>query len=105
MNISIRHGDVHLIPDVLPKTAVKIKKTKSFIVAHGESGHFHTIKTKTSIEVFEDNGVRYFVVPVGDPAILDHEEHQTQEVPTGTWRQGQEIEFDPMGEEIKRVED
>lgn len=106
MNKSIRHGDVHLIPCDLPKDAKKINNSKKIVLAEGETtGHKHVLTLNRELEIYEAEGVRYVVVPIGEPALLTHEEHAPIEVPTGTYKQGQEIEFDPFEEELKKVLD
>lgn len=106
MKNSIRHGDIHLLPCVaLPINAQKLLRAKTFVLSHGESGNTHTLTLDREFDIYEAEGVRYVVVPVGDPALLTHQEHDDQDVPAGVYRQGQEIEFDPFLDHVRSVAD
>lgn len=52
-----RQGDVAFIPvDEIPSTAVEAKtESGSYIVAHSETGHHHTIVKDRNVEFFEDS--------------------------------------------------
>jgi len=60
----IRHGEVILKPiDSLPKEAKLEKETKSYIVAHSETGHHHVLESLENFKVFSWNGETYLEVP------------------------------------------
>jgi len=103
-----RHGDLRIKQiDKLPLG--KKSKVKSFVLAHGESGHRHLLQVIggdgyiVMLEPQKDNPKRYFEVE--GPTRLTHEEHNTITIQPGIYEVENEQEFDYFTEEIKRVID
>lgn len=114
MNVKpFRHGDVDGIPiQSIPSDA---NPSENKTVMYGEqSGHHHTFNgqvlvyepTKpTFLEVEgEQRQVQKYVQVLGK-AELTHQEHATKEIPEGTYAILQELEFDPLEQQIRRVKD
>lgn len=60
----IRHGEVILKPESLPKGAVLTEQTKKYIVAHSETGHHHVLEsTLKDIKIYTFNGDKYVEIP------------------------------------------
>ena len=94
---NIRQGDVAI--KGIDKLPTNLKKIKGNVVAHGESGHFHTLvkdKPETLIELFEDtNGQKYIKIK-GGTATLTHQEHKPIQFGEGVFVMGKEREFDTL---------
>ena len=99
-----RHGDLCIKPiKEIPKTA---KKLNTLTLALGEAtGHHHTLvkERENLIEVFEDEGGKYF--KVGQPTPLIHQEHKTITIEKGIYFIEIEQERDPFTEQINKVKD
>lgn len=108
-----RHGDVDGISiKSIPKDA-KPLETKT--VMYGEqSGHHHTFNGQvlvyepskpTFIEVEGEQRQVQKYVQVEGKAQLTHQEHTTKTIPEGSYAILQELEFDPLEQQIRRVMD
>lgn len=74
------------------------------VLAEGEvTGHAHRARAKTA-KVFEDeSGRRELHAPHG--TAVDHEEHNTIQVPAGQYDRLIVQEYDPFAEEVREVRD
>ena len=82
-----------------------MKRKKNNHLAEGEmTGHFHAATGDVEVfeEVFEDSSLQ-LNAPLGSE--VTHQEHKTIELPAGTYRTGQVLEYDPAEEEAKEVRD
>jgi len=99
----IRQGDVLLIPiKAIPTDAQAVARDRGrVILAYGEvTGHAHAIMEPTVTKLA--HGIaEYLDAPQG--ATLLHEEHETIEVPAGTYCIVHQREYTP--EQIRRVAD
>jgi len=71
-----RHGEVILKPTELPKGVKQIKKTKSYIAGHSESGHHHVLTAESPFKVYELDGKTYLDIPA--KAELTHQKQGTE---------------------------
>lgn len=108
-----RHGDVDGIRiGSIPEDANPLQ-TKT--VMYGEqSGHHHTFSgqvlvyepTKpTFLEVDGEQRQVQKYVQVSGKAQISHQEHATKIIPEGSYAILQELEFDPLEQQIRRVMD
>lgn len=109
-----RHGDVDGIPiQSIPSDAKPSENNKT--VMYGEqSGHHHTFNGQvlvyepTKPDFIEVDGeqrqVQKYVQVLGK-AELTHQEHATIEITEGMYAILQELEFDPLEQQIRRVQD
>lgn len=111
--MNFRHGDVDGIRiEEIPKD-VKPLQTKT--VMYGEqSGHHHTFSGQvlvyepskpTFIEIDGEKRQVQKYVQVQGKAQLSHQEHATKVIPEGSYAILQELEFDPLEQQIRRVQD
>ena len=98
VRIPSRHGDLILRPiDKMPPTA---RYSGDLVLQRGETtGHAH--KLQGSVQVFEDNEVKYFEASATTQLI--HEEHHMIDLPAGVYRLEHEREFDPFSELAERT--
>ena len=80
-----------------------MKKSKTTIIGHGESGHTHLANGK-NVSVFEENN-EPAEVEAPEGMEITHEEHKAIEIPAGTYRVGGVLEFDPAEQEARQVRD
>ena len=96
-----RQGDVFIVavnsvPDNLER------ETGPIILANGEqTGHAHRVKHRRARMFKSADGVRYLRLPA--PATVDHEEHDTIELPAGDYQIIRQREYSP--EAIRNVAD
>jgi hypothetical protein len=95
-----RHGDVLIattrqIPEgVYPQ--------KGNVLARGElTGHSHRFEPSRNADLFSDGAVLY--LEVREPVNLRHEEHDSIEIPPGTYRVWRQREYAP--EAVRTVVD
>jgi hypothetical protein len=102
-----RQGDVLIVPvKKLPEKLEKVKRENGrVILAHGEvTGHAHAIKDQRAALFRDPKLAAIFMHVSGDaPVALEHDEHDTIEVPPGNYQVIRQREYSP--EEIRRVED
>ena len=104
-----RHGDI-LLKEIseLPKTAKEKQKSKSYVLALGETtGHKHVITTErpdTLVEIFTDTDGKSYL-RIGAQSKLTHEEHHTITVLPGIYEVGHEQEYDPFERATRQVVD
>lgn len=67
----VRHGEVILKEDSLPKNAELVKTVNKYIVAHSETGHHHILESIDKYEVYTSNGDTY--IKLGTVGTLFHE--------------------------------
>jgi len=81
---AFRQGDILFIEtDAVPATA---KPKNSLVIAEGEvSGHNHQFVDATAVKVFTTANDWQQYAEVTKPAVLHHEEHQSYEIPVGTY--------------------
>ena len=112
--LPVRHGDLSFHPiDKLPEGAKFIGKVDAHTAGLGETtGHKHVVKSDTKFDVYEiedkqANGeiIKRWAYLLEAPAVIEHEEHRTIELPAGIYEQKQEIEEDPFTEETHQVID
>lgn len=108
-----RHGDVDGIAiDSIPKDA---KPVQTKTVMYGEqSGHHHTFSGQvlvyepanpTFIKVQGEQRQVQKYVQISGQAQLTHQEHKTKIIPEGSYAILQELEYDPLEQQIRRVQD
>jgi hypothetical protein len=102
-----RQGDVLIIPvGDIPKRLEKVAREGGrLILAHGEmTGHAHAIKDQRAALFRDPKLAAIFMDVSGDaPVALEHDEHDTIQVPPGKYEVRRQREYHP--EEIRRVED
>jgi hypothetical protein len=104
-----RHGDVDIVCVAsLPKDAVKISSVATYTAAEGEiTGHSHKVdvlRRGAKLEVWEQGGMRFLIVPSGG-ATITHQEHHEQTINPGIYKISIETEYDPFTQELKQVRD
>lgn len=98
----MRHGDLLIIRfDYL--CMVKIdNKRKTNIVEHGEAtGHAHAIHGNTDIH----NIGTGTALTVLKPSTLEHEEHNTINLPEGQYIVNRQVQYNPFTEVLENVQD
>lgn len=102
-----RQGDILIIPVAsLPKQLKSVPREAGRIVlAHGEvTGHAHAIADKRASLFADPELAKIFLQVSGDaPVALDHDEHDTIELPPGNYRVIRQREYSP--EAIRNVAD
>ena len=102
-----RQGDVLIVPvKSIPKTAELVARDSGRIVlAHGEvTGHAHAIKDNRAALFRDPKLAAIFMHISGDtPVALEHDEHDTIELPPGNYRVIRQVEYTP--EAIRNVAD
>lgn len=106
--LAVQHGEVYLQPvDRLPEG--NLKKEKSFIVGHSETGHHHVLESKVDFEVMAGDEKHDLYVRLFEPAELVHKKsfdiHETKVIVPGDYAVYQKTEFDPFAKVIRRVFD
>lgn len=81
-----------------------MKRKENNHLAEGEvTGHYHEA-VGDGIEVFEkEDGSLLLENPEG--CKVTHQEHGVIEIPTGTYRTGRVLEYDPAEKEVKEMRD
>ena len=107
-NHPIRQGDVLLVPiKAWPKAVLPVAPEDGrVILARGEAtGHHHSFAMSDRVALFREdgNGGGLFLMVSGEAAALQHQEHDTLQIPVGKWRVQGQREYSP--EAIRRVED
>ena len=101
-----RQGDV-LIQKIaeIPKTAKPEKVDSRIILAYGEAtGHHHSIKATKKTGFFKAPGDPASYLEIAEAlALLEHQEHDTIQLPAGKYRVTIQQEYSP--EEIRNVRD
>jgi len=102
----LEQGDVLLCKVTsLPQGLVPQEKDPD-TVEYGEvTGHAHQLTGSFQILQTPDRSARYLVVNPGEPVMLSHEEHLPFTIPSGLYRIGRVVEFDPLEEIIRQVAD
>ena len=102
-----RQGDVLIVPVAkIPGDLQPVNREKGrVILAHGEvTGHAHAIKDKRAALFRDPKLAAIFMHVSGDsPVALEHDEHDTIQVPPGDYRVIRQREYHP--EEIRNVAD
>jgi hypothetical protein len=81
-----------------------IQKTKRLVLQVGESTHQHILESVGEIEadVREGDTISFMLKEMG---ILTHEEHGKMVLPPGHYVKYPQVEFDPLGRDIRQVFD
>ena len=102
-----RQGDVLIIPvKSIPKAVEVVEREAGRVVlAHGEvTGHAHAIKDKRAALFRDPKLAAIFMHVSGDEAVaLEHDEHETINVPPGDYQIVRQVEYSPA--EIRNVAD
>jgi hypothetical protein len=102
-----RQGDVLIVPvKTIPKSVEPINREGGRVVlAHGEvTGHAHAIKDRSAALFRDPKLAAIFMRVSGDtPVALEHDEHNTIEVPPGDYQIIRQREYSP--EAIRNVAD
>ena len=102
-----RQGDVLIVPvAAMPQGVEAVKREKGrVILAHGEAtGHAHAIKDKRAALFRDQKLAAIFMQVTGDgPIALEHDEHDTIEIPPGTYQIVRQREYHP--EALRQVAD
>ena len=105
-NFQIRQGDVMVERiEELPSDAVPVEtKEKRVVLAYGEvTGHCHQIKSGAKEFNFSGDKFGKRLLKISNkPVNIDHEEHSTIQIPKGTYRIIQQMEYQ---QEIRPVFD
>lgn len=105
----VRHGEVILKPiSKIPKEAMLEKETKSYIVAHSETGHHHVLESLENFKVFSWNGEKYLEVPA--ISNLLHEKtgsdaHKTHKISPSIYKVVIKKSYDYFKKAMTRVRD
>jgi len=107
----VRHGEVLLKPDILPKEAKLIEEKNKIIVAHSETGHHHILQVKDKVEnikVYTLNGDTY--INLGTIGTLFHEKsgkdvHAPHKIAPSIYKIVIKKEFDYFIGAIRQVRD
>lgn len=88
-----RQGDLLIVKvKRIPQDAIKKKRR---ILAEGEAtGHMHELDKG---EVYEKDGVLYFMVESNYPATLNHPEHKAVTFEPGEYKVIRQREYEPRG--------
>ena len=102
-----RQGDVLIVPvKSIPKAIEPVEREAGRVVlAHGEvTGHAHAIKNKRAALFRDPKLAAIFMRVSGDvPVALEHDEHDTIQIPPGNYRVIRQREYSP--EAIRNVAD
>lgn len=102
-----RQGDVLIVPvKSIPRHAEPVARENGAVVlAHGEvTGHAHAIKDQRAALFRDPKLAAIFMRVSGDSAVaLEHEEHDTIELPPGNYQVIRQREYSP--EAIRNVAD
>jgi hypothetical protein len=102
-----RQGDVLIIPVAsIPKSVEPVARENGRVVlAHGEAtGHAHAIRDQRAALFRDPELMAVFMHVGGDSAVaLEHDEHDTIEIPAGDYRVIRQREYSP--EAIRNVAD
>jgi hypothetical protein len=101
-----RQGDVLIISvKSIPKNLEPVARESGCVVlAHGEAtGHMHSIKNKNAALFRDPKLASIFMVVSGDAVALEHDEHDTINIPPGSYEVRRQVEYTPQ--EIRRVAD
>ncbi len=106
----VRHGEVILKPiSELPKGVSLEKESKSYIVAHSETGHHHVLTTDLSkFKVYTLKGDTYLEVP--ELSNLIHQKtgndvHAPHKIAPGFYKVNIKKHFDYFKKSLERVRD
>lgn len=97
-----RHGDLDIFEvDSLPEDKID---TQSNILQKGEhTGHAHTLVADKATVYDLPNGLRGFRTTA--PGKISHQEHVERPITVGDFLIKQELYVDPIGEQVRQVED
>ncbi len=102
----LQQGDV-LLERVkkLPTFCIKVTKDlRGYVFAEGEAtGHYHAVKNTKDCQLYNADGSLFFENKVA--VKIDHQEHETIEIPAGFWKVGIVKEYDHFSEETREVID
>ena len=102
-----RQGDVLIVPvKSIPKSVEPVaRETGRIVLAHGEvTGHAHAIKDKRAALFRDPKLAAIFMHVSGDaPVALEHDEHDTIQVPPGNYQVIRQVEYTPQA--IRNVAD
>lgn len=102
-----RQGDVLIVPiGAMPQGLEKVPREQGRVVlAHGEvTGHAHAIKDKRAALFRDPKLMAIFMHVSGDaPVALEHDEHDTIQLPPGDYQIIRQREYSP--EAIRNVAD
>lgn len=108
-NLPILHGDIGFIPtDKLPKGLKKIDTPNGeYVVAHGESGHRHTlvIDRPDMVDIYVDEKTGLHVLQFHAETKITHEEHRTLTFAPGIFIEKREQEYNPFEKQLQQVQD
>ena len=79
-------------------------KSKRLVLGEGETvGHKHVLESKVDIEYQNSGDAIGFML--GELGILTHDEHDRIVLTPGSYRSYNQVEFNPMSQEVSRVFD
>ena len=83
---------------------MKSEKTKRLVLQVGESTHQHVLVSEAEIEatVHPGDTIEFMLKEMG---ILTHEEHGKMVLPPGRYVKYPQVEFDPLGRDVRQVFD
>jgi hypothetical protein len=86
----------------IPKDAIKQKPKGRIILAHGEAtGHHHSVDIDAADWWKQSDGTQFLAVK--EEAAVEHQEHDTINLPPGSYRVRRQREYSP--EAIRNVQD
>lgn len=98
----IRHGDVNLHP-VTKVKGEEIKHNGKFVLAEGEATGSKHVLTCEDLKVYREKDSGNTYVQLGSAGTLTHtHDHETLEVPVGTYVQVPEREIDHFADSVER---
>jgi len=94
-----RQGDVLIVPiRAMPKNVKAMGREKGrAVLAHGEAtGHAHTVRDARAALFSDPRTMEVFMLVGGDdPVALEHEEHNTINIPAGAYQIVRQREYSP----------
>lgn len=105
----LQHGEVMLVPVIEVPEGMKQHRTKSFIVAHSETGHHHVLECDQEMAVYSDEEENKFFVQLFAPGKLVHKKtydsHKTLEADPIIYEVHPKREYNPYTRLIQEVRD
>ena len=84
---------------------MEFKKSKSLVLALGESTHTHIMHCEQEIEFTEPDANEAITFMLKGLGVITHEEHDRVVLPEGKYSKTNQVEFNPMDGSTSRVFD
>lgn len=80
-------------------------KTKSLILALGESTHTHILKSDKDVEYYNEKYSNDIAFNVVSQSVISHEEHANIVLNPGNYYKVNQVEYDPFTDLVRAVFD